>query len=138
MALYLKGKKLDLGAGKELFVVMHQKDAEELGVKEGDIVLLCYKDIELYVKVIITDTKVRDGELGLYEEIYDEYHIPEGRRLLLDIPSTSEALDAIRKKLSGQRLNEKELLTIMKDIGSLHFLFRHFLVLVLVMMKYIG
>jgi len=118
MALYLKGKKLDLGAGKELFVVMHQKDAEELGVKEGDIVLLGYKDIELYVKVIITDTKVRDGELGLYEEIYDEYHIPEGRRLLLDIPSTSEALDAIRKKLSGQRLNEKELLTIMKDIGS--------------------
>jgi len=38
--------------------------------------------------------------------------------LLVDIPSTSKALDAIRKKLSGQRLNEEELVTIMKDIGS--------------------
>jgi len=118
MALYLKGKKLDLGAGKELFIVVHQRDAEELGVKEGDIVLLGYKDIELYVKVIITDSKVSIGNVGLYEEIYEEYHIPEGRRLLLDIPSTSKALDAIRKKLSGQRLNEEELFSIMTDIGS--------------------
>ncbi len=118
MALYLKGKKLDLGAGKELFVILNQTDAEELGIKEGDIVLLGYRDVELYVKVIITDTKVTAGNVGLYEEIYEEYHIPEGRRLLLDIPSTSDALDAIRKKLSGQRLNEQELLSIMRDIGS--------------------
>ncbi len=118
MALYLMGKKLDLGAGKDLFILMHQNDADELGVKEGAIVLLGYKDIELYVKVIITDTKVRDGEVGLYEEIYEEYHIPDGRKLLVDIPSTSEALDGIRKKLSGRRLNEAELVAIMKDIGS--------------------
>lgn len=118
MSLYLKSKKFDLGAGKELFILMHQNDAEELGIKEGEIVLLGYKDIELYVKVIITDTKISEGEVGLYEEIYEEYHIPEGRRLLIDIPSTSKALDAIRKKLSGQRLNEEELLSVMKDIGS--------------------
>lgn len=118
MALYLKGKKFDLGAGKDLFILMHQNDAEELGIKEGGIVLLGYKDIELYVKVIITETKIAEGEVGLYEELYEEYHIPEGRKLLIDIPSTSEALDAIRKKLSGQRLNEAELLSIMKDIGS--------------------
>ena len=118
MAIYLKSKKVDLGAGKDLFVLVHQNDADDLGVKEGAIVLLGYRDVELYVKVIITDTKIKEGEVGLYEELYEEYHIPEGRKLLLDIPSTSKALDGIRKKLSGQRLNEEELLAIMHDIGS--------------------
>lgn len=118
MALYLKGKKLDLKAGKDLFILIHQKDAEELGITEGGIVLLGYRDIELYVKVTITEDKIIPGEVGLYKEIYEDYHIPNGRRLLVDIPSTSEALDAIRKKLSGRRLDEPDLLAIMKDIGS--------------------
>ncbi len=118
MALYLKGKKLDLKAGKDLFILIHQKDAEDLGITEGGIVLLGYRDIELYVKVTITEDKIIPGEVGLYKEIYEDYHIPNGRRLLVDIPSTSEALDAIRKKLSGRRLEEEELLAIMKDIGS--------------------
>lgn len=40
MALYLKSKNFDLGAGKDLFVIVHQKDADELGITEGEIVLL--------------------------------------------------------------------------------------------------
>lgn len=118
MALYLKSKNFDLGAGKDLFVIVHQKDADELGISEGEIVLLGFKDVELYVKVIITDTKVQPGEIGLYEEISVEYHIPEGRKVLLDLPNSSKSLEAIKKKMSGQRLNEEELLSIMTDIGS--------------------
>lgn len=118
MALYLKSKKIDLGAGKELFVIVNQKDADDLGISEGEVVLLGFRDVELYVKVIITDTRIDQGEIGLYEEIVDEYHIPEGRKILLDLPNSSKSLEAIKKKISGQRLNEEELLSIMKDIGS--------------------
>lgn len=118
MAVYLKGKKVDLDAGKDLFILMHQSDADDLGVKEGDIVLLGYRDIELYVKLIVTESEIEQGEVGLYSDICEEYHIPNGRKLMIDIPAPSAALDAIRKKLSGQRLNEDELVTIMKDIGS--------------------
>jgi AMP phosphorylase len=118
MALYLKSKKLDLGAGKDLFVLLNQKDADDLGVHESEVVLLGYRDIELYVKVIITDTQVAVGEVGLYEEIPDEYHIPEGTKVMIDIPGSTKSLDAIRKKISGNRLNEEELLAIMTDIGS--------------------
>ena len=118
MAIYLKGKKIDLDACKELFILMHQNDANDLGVKEVDVVLLGYRDIELYVKVIVTESEIKEGEVGLYSDICEEYHIPNGRKLMIDIPEPSIALDAIRKKLSGQRLNEEELVTIMKDIGS--------------------
>lgn len=118
MAMYLKSKKIDLGAGKDLFVVVHQGDADDLGINEGEIVLLGYRDIELYVKVIITDTKVSVGEVGLYEEIPEEYHIPEGAKVMIDIPNASKSLEAIKKKISGHRLNEEEILSIMEDIGS--------------------
>lgn len=118
MALYLKSKKFDLGAGKDLFVLIHSNDAEDLGVKEGEILLLGFRDIELYVKVIITDTEVNEGEVGLYEELTEEYHIPQGRRILLDIPAPTKSLEALRKKISGLKLNEEELLLIMEDIGS--------------------
>ena len=118
MALYLKSKKFDLGAGKDLFVLMHSEDADDLGVKEGEVLLLGFKDVELYVKVIITDSELTQGEVGLYEELTQEYHIPEGRKILLDIPAPTKSLEAIRKKISGHRLNEEELLSIMEDIGS--------------------
>ncbi|MDX9739172.1 MAG: thymidine phosphorylase [Candidatus Dojkabacteria bacterium] len=118
MALYLKSKKIDLGAGKDLFIVVHQSDADDLGINEGEIVLLGYKDVELYVKVIITDSEVAIGEVGLYEEIPEEYHIPEGMKVMIDIPNAGKSLEAIKKKISGQRLNEEEILAIMEDIGS--------------------
>lgn len=118
MSTYLKSKKVDLGAGKELFILLNQLDADDIGLHEGDIALLGYRDVELYVKVMITDTEVEEGFVGLYEEITEEYHIPEKRKVSVDIPGTSAALEAIRKKISGQRLNEEEILSIMKDIGS--------------------
>jgi AMP phosphorylase len=118
MAIYLKSKKFDLEAGKDLFILLHRRNAEDLGVKEGEIVLLGFRDIELYVKVIITDSKVQIGEVGLYEEVTDDYHIPEGSKLLVDIPSISKAIEAIKRKMSGHKLVEEELVEIMKDIGS--------------------
>ena len=118
MALYLQSKKFDLGAGKNLFVILHQRDADDLGVHEGDIVLMGFRDLELYVKVIITESKVRAGEIGLYEELIEEYHIPEGRKIYVDIPNASKSLEAIKKKISGKRLNKEELHSIMEDIGS--------------------
>lgn len=118
MALYLKSKKVDLGAGKNLFVLLHQSDADDLGTDESEIVLIGYKDIELHVKIILTETEINPGEIGLYEEVAEEYHIPDGQRIFVDIPDASKSLDAIRKKLSGQRLNKEELIEVMMDIGS--------------------
>lgn len=118
MAIYLKSKKFDLEAGKDLFILLHRRNAEDLGVKEGDIVLLGYRDVELYVKVIITDKEVQIGEVGLYEDIVEDYHIPEGSILLVDIPSVSKAIEAIKRKMSGHILTEEELVSIMKDIGT--------------------
>ncbi|HCC67618.1 TPA: hypothetical protein DEP90_00145 [Patescibacteria group bacterium] len=118
MGLYLKSKELDFEGGKDLFVVLNKDDAEKIGLSDGDTALLGYRDVEMYVQVIITDDKVRVGEIGLYEELVDERFAPVNTMVFLDIPKPTKALDAIRKKMMGEKLTEEELLCIMQDIGS--------------------
>jgi AMP phosphorylase len=118
MGLYLKSKKMDFEGGKDLFVVLNRLDAEKIGLKDGDTALLGYRDVEMYVKVVITDKKIGEGEIGLYEELVDERFAPVNSRVFLDIPKPTKSLDAIRKKMKGEKLNEEELLSIMEDIGS--------------------
>jgi AMP phosphorylase len=118
MGLYLKSKELDLEGGKDLFVVINKNDAEKIGIQDGDMAFLGYRDTEMYVKVVLTDKKVLEGEIGLYEELVDERFAPVNRKVFLDIPKPTESLEAIKKKMEGGRLTEEELLSIMEDIGS--------------------
>ena len=118
MGLYLKSKKLDLEGGKDLFVVLNRIDSEKIGIEDGDTAFLGYRDIEMYVKIMITDEEVREGEIGLYEELVDERFAPVNRKVFIDIPKPSKSLEAIRKKMEGQKLTQEELLAIMEDIGK--------------------
>jgi AMP phosphorylase len=118
MALYLKGKNLDIGQDNDFNVILHRKDAERIGVKEGENVLVGYGELELYATVLETLTKVQEGEIGLFEELWDEYHIPDEASIFIDIPQVSQSLEAISKKLLGQPLAKEDLENIMKDIGS--------------------
>lgn len=118
MGLYLKSKKLDLEGGKDLFVVLNKVDAEKLGLQDGDMAFLGYRDVEMYVKIVLTDEKVREGEIGLYEELVDERFAPVNSKVFLDIPKPSKSLEAIKKKMEGGKLTEEELKVLMEDIGS--------------------
>ena len=118
MGLYLKSKKLDFEGGKDLFVVLNRLDADKIGIKDGDTVLLGYRDTEMYVKVVITDGRIAEGEIGLYEELVDERFAPVNQSVFIDLPKPTISLEAIRKKMKGEKLNEEELLSIMEDIGT--------------------
>lgn len=118
MGLYLRSKKLDLEGGKDLFVVLNRNDADKLGLSDGDMAYLGYRDTEMYVKIVITDKTVKEGEVGLYEELVDERFAPVNRRVFIDIPKPTKSLEAIKKKIEGQRLTEEDLIAVMEDIGS--------------------
>ncbi len=118
MSLYLRGKNLDIGQDNDFNVVLHRKDAERIGVREGENVMVGYGELELYATVMETLTSVKEGEVGLFEELWDENEIPEGASIFIDIPQVSLSLAAISKKLLGQPLSKEDLENIMKDIGS--------------------
>jgi AMP phosphorylase len=118
MAFYLRSRNLDLGEDNDFNVVLNRKDAERLGVREGEIALVGLGEVELHANVMETDSKVVEGEIGLFEEIWKQYRIEGGASVFIDIPKPSESLELISKKLLGHTLKEQDLKTIMSEIGS--------------------
>ncbi|KKP91995.1 MAG: hypothetical protein UR96_C0023G0016, partial [candidate division WS6 bacterium GW2011_GWC1_36_11] len=78
MSFYLRSKVLDLGEDNSFNIVLHRKDAEKIGVKEGELVYLGIGDADLYANVMETEDRVHQGEIGLFEEIWKEYMVVEG------------------------------------------------------------
>lgn len=118
MGLHLKAKKLDIGAGKEINVVFNTKDSTSLGVREGDLVQVGIGETDYFAEVNETDNLVMEGEIGLFEEIWEKYSLNDGTDVFVDIPQRPDSLVAIRKKLLGRRLTEEELSGIMQDVGK--------------------
>lgn len=118
MALYLKAKKLDLGAGDELNILLHEADSGRIGIHEGDVVAFRWKDNEVYVEANETRTEIQPGEVGLYEELWSSYKIADGDYISVDLVARPESMEFIKKKILGHKLNEEELMTIMKEVGA--------------------
>lgn len=118
MALYLKVKKMDIGGGDDINVLLNKVDAEKMGVNEGDIIAFLWKDIEMYVKAHETQTEVMPGEIGLYEEVWELYQISNGEYVAVDLVQRPKSMEYIKKKILGHKLNEEELTLIMKEVGE--------------------
>ena len=118
MGLHLKVKKLDIGAGKEINIVLNPKDSEKLGVREGDLVQVGIGETDYFAEVNESEKMVPSGTVGLFEEIWEKYMVKDGTDIFLEIPQRPESIVAIRKKLLGRRLTEQELSDIMKDVGK--------------------
>ncbi len=118
MSFYLRSKNLDLGEDSDFNIVLNRSDAERLGVREGEIAVIGMGEVELYANVIETDSKVMEGEIGLFEEIWKQYDIENGYSVFVDIPEPSRSLEAISRKLLGKDLSKEDLESIMNDIGS--------------------
>ncbi|MCK9368992.1 thymidine phosphorylase [Candidatus Dojkabacteria bacterium] len=118
MSLYLKAKKLDIGAGGELGIIIHERDSEKLGINEGEMVEMYWKDQVLYAKAMQSTTEVEEGEVGVYEEIWVNNQIQNGEMVSIALLETPKSMEYIKKKILGHKLTEDELITIMKDIGD--------------------
>jgi AMP phosphorylase len=118
MSLYLRTKKLDRTSGGQLELLLHNADAKNKGINNGDLVAFSYHDLMLYAEVELTDTEIQQGEVGLYEEFWGNYRIPSDEIVVVNITSRPESIEYIKKKLLGKKLNENELAVIMQDISD--------------------
>lgn len=118
MALYLKTKRLDIGAGERINIVIHESDGEKSGIQKEDTVSFVWRDVEINVEINLTSTQVQPGEVGLYEELWHRFNIPNGEYATVSLLNQPDSIDYIKKKILGKKLTEEELITIMKEMGS--------------------
>lgn len=110
----LKVKLLGITSGGKPIVILNSDDAEELGLKGMDRVILKYDGSEITAIVNISSQIVRKGEIGVYEEL-DHIRLKEGKLIDVEVAPFPKSLQYIKEKLSGRRLSYEEMEEIVKD-----------------------
>ncbi len=117
-----KTKIIDIHEGEDLSVLINEQDAWEEWITSMDKVSLVYDDKEFVFDVNLSSRLVQRGEVGIYEDIKEKYGMKGGQFVTVAFTkNSSESLDALKKWLSGKRLNQQEMFAIMKDISNNRF-----------------
>ncbi len=112
----LKVKILGMNAGDRAIAVMHEDDAEDLGIRSLGRVLIKHGDKKT-IAILNTTTKiVNRGQVGVFDEIVEDLELEEGRSVDVVVSGFPSSIDHIKAKLRGRRLNYEELLEIVKDV----------------------
>ncbi len=124
MKFYLSAKKLDIFSGEDKIVIINRVDAEEFGVglNSGDRVKMISPSLDspIIVTVDISNSIVKEGEIGLYKDIWKDNPIAEKEIISISLLKGSEAINSIRKKLLGERLDYRDFYNIMEEIATGH------------------
>jgi len=115
---YLKAKIIDIEARVAWIVVLNKLDCQKLGIKPGDGLVMHLKGQSIGVYVDVTDELVREGEVGIFEDLSQRFEIDESEKLEFSLLAKPQSLDAIQKKLLGDELTYKEMYSIVSDIVS--------------------
>ena len=119
MSFYLSARRLDVRTGDVKVALINETDAAENGVGISDMVQM---EVEGRKKPIIvtldtTDSLVEEGEIGFFEDVWEKYNIKYGEVVKISLMPPSKAVESIRKKLLGGKLNYNEVYSIIKDIS---------------------
>jgi len=110
-----KVRLFDMEQGKRE-VVLNSKQARELdyNVLDRVVVRAGKKGVEAIVDHA-TDS-IKEGEIGVYRETAKALELRDGQRVSVESAHRPASLDAIKKKLDNQVLDEGEITTIISDL----------------------
>jgi AMP phosphorylase len=112
--MILRAKFLQLEADKPV-VILNSEDADELGIRPMERVELSFKNKKLVAIANVAKRIIRQGEIGLYEEIQEHLDIRPGERIHAEIAAPPKSLVFIKKKLAGHALSPREIHAIIND-----------------------
>lgn len=112
----LKVRTLDIEVGGEYIVVLNEVWANKKGIIPGDRIKIDRDGKELIAIVDTSDKTIEKGEVGIFEEIEEEYGLEPGDEVNVKRIEETESPSYIRKKLDGEDLNYEEIKTIIRDV----------------------
>jgi len=115
---FFKVKKLDFETGGRWIVVLREKEAQAYGIRMGDKLKLKWDSKETVVTANYTTSKVGEGEIGLFKEIWQGRSFRPGEIAELTLLERPVSIESIKKKLLGGELNYKEMYAVVKDIAD--------------------
>ncbi len=115
---HLKVKKLNIEDGNSLFVMINDSDAYANGLNSVDKVSLSFKNKEVVAEVVVS-SDVPSGYIGVFSDLWKKYKLKDNDILKVSYTEADpKAVEALRKRLLGKKLNEEEIRLIIKGIGD--------------------
>lgn len=74
------------------------------------------KRILAVLNVVDDDNIVNVGQLGLSEEAFAKLRLREGRKVTIEHAEPPESMNAVRRKIAGERLDQEDFRNIISDI----------------------
>lgn len=118
---YFKARKLDFASGHRPEVVLRESEARRYGIRKADVLKIVWKKKSFFAVVNYTSSKVQEGEIGFFREIWQD---SKGKEMTSDgivevsLIKRPDSIVAIKKKLLGSSLNYKEIKSIIQDVSD--------------------
>lgn len=97
-------------------MVFYDAEAEKFSIRREDRIELRHGNTVFQAIADYSDTEVKRGEIGIFEELWKEYKIKDGDALSIEIVKRPPSVEAIKKKLLGEKLTYDEINNIVYDI----------------------
>ncbi len=111
----LKAKIIDLEVGKRM-VLLHEKDAQEIGTLAHDWVKITSGKQKAIAFVDTTESYLKQGEIGIFRDVYEEFEVKEGANVSVSLAKPPESIKFIHKKMDRKPLTKEEYHTIIRDL----------------------
>lgn len=111
----LKAKIFDLEIGKRM-VLLHEKDAQELGILAHDWVKITCRKQKTLAFVDTTKSYLKQGEIGIFKDVHEDFKVKEGAKISVFSAKPPESIKFIRKKMGGKSLTKEEYYAIINDL----------------------
>lgn len=117
---YGKAKLIDIYDGKELTILLNDREAWEHGITSVDKVAVIYDDgSDFVVNADLTKHLVKPWQIWILTEVAEKYGIKQGEHLWIYFTKRSnKSVEAIKKRLIWHRLTDNEIFAIIKDISD--------------------
>ena len=73
------------------------------------------------LNVVDDNSIVNPGELGLSEQAYEQLNIAEGSTVTVDHAEPPKSMDAVRRKINGERISQEDFDNIARDIAETRY-----------------
>ena len=112
-------KLLDIQDWESMIAVINEEEAINYWISAHDKIAIIFEDKEIVVNADISSKLVKNGQIWIFKDIYEKYWIKNKDIVWVYFTKSSHiAIEAIKKKLFGKKLTEKEIIAIVDDMNE--------------------
>ena len=117
-SFHLKVKKLNIEDGNLMMIMINEADALAYGLNSVDKVsVYCHK--KEFVTDVVLSPDIPTGCVGVFSDVWKKYKLKDNDILKISyVEANPKAVDAIRRKLLGKKLNEEDTRLIISEIAN--------------------